>query len=215
MVSLLKKFQYTVEADLQELFGGKKEENNPIKRLNQYIKEAEKQTEETGKLLKRQAQLKLQLEKELEEATKMLERRSSQLQLAQESGENDLIMFASQEVEAFKTRQMLLVESVKEANNEWIRLEQNFEKMKHQLKDMKIRQLQLMGKENVTRVQHKMNTVMESNNEANYNNLSHYIENLATKTDEKYEITEIEERLAQLERQKLASTNIVTKEESN
>ena len=55
-------------------------------------------------------------------------------------------MFASQEVIAYKTRQWTLEESVKEANDEWIRLEQNYEKMKHQLKDMKIRQLQLMGK---------------------------------------------------------------------
>lgn len=214
MVSLLKKFQYTVESDLQELFG-KKKENNPIKRLNQYIKEAEIQTEETGKLLKRQAQLKIQLEKELEETMKMVEKRTTQLQLAEDSGEHDLITFASQEVEAYKTRQMLLEESVKNATNEWIRLEQNFEKMKHQLKDMKIRQLQLMGKENVTRAEHKMNTVMENNNETNFNNLSQYIENLATKTDEKYEITQIEERLAQLEHQKLSLKENATKEETN
>lgn len=219
MVSLLKKLQYTLESDLQELFGqNKKVEKNPIKRLNHYIKEAEFQTEETGKLLKRQAQLKQQLEKELEETTNMVVKRSTQLGLAKESGETELIEFASQEVTAYQTRQLTLEVSVKEANDEWIRLERNFEKMKHQLKDMKIRQLQLMGKENVTRAQHKMNTVMESNHEANYNDLSHYIENLATKTDNRYEITQMEERLAQLERQKQTATSpqtIETKEETN
>ena len=88
MVSLFKKFQYTVESDLQQLFGhSKKVEENPIKRLNHYMKEAEIQTEETRKLLKRQAQLKQQLEKELEETTNMVVKRSTQLELAKESGE--------------------------------------------------------------------------------------------------------------------------------
>ena len=60
----------------------KKEQKNPIAMLNQYIREAEKQTEQTGKWIERQAQLKAELEKELQEATEMLAKRSSQLELA-------------------------------------------------------------------------------------------------------------------------------------
>lgn len=45
--------------------------------LNQYIREAEKQTEQTGKLLARQAQLKEQLQSELKETTVMLEKERS------------------------------------------------------------------------------------------------------------------------------------------
>ena len=43
----------------------KKENKNPIAMLNQYIREAEKQTESVGKLLERQSKLKGELEKEL------------------------------------------------------------------------------------------------------------------------------------------------------
>ena len=56
-MNLLQRFKYTIEADLHQVFD-KKEQKNPIAMLNQYIREAEKQTEQTGKLLERQSQLK-------------------------------------------------------------------------------------------------------------------------------------------------------------
>ena len=68
MTSLLRRLKYSIEADLNKLFD-KKEEKNPITMLNQYIREAEKQTEQTGKWLERQGKLKQELEKELAEHT--------------------------------------------------------------------------------------------------------------------------------------------------
>lgn len=201
MMGLLKRFKYTIEADLHEMFD-KKERKNPIAMLNQYIREAEKQTEQTGKLLTRQAQLKEQLEKELKETTEMLEKRSNQLQLAQANGEEDLILFATQEVEAYKTRQVTLATSLEKANEEFISLERKFETMKHKIKDMKVRQLQLMGKENVTRAHHKMDNVLKSNDETDFNELSSYIDNLANNIEKDYERTQLEARLAQLEKTK-------------
>ncbi|MEJ9280280.1 PspA/IM30 family protein, partial [Ureibacillus thermosphaericus] len=156
MMSLLKRFRYTLEADLHALFD-KKEAKNPIAMLNQYIREAEKQTEQTGKLLERQRLLKEELEQNLKETGKMLERRTNQLELAKASGEEDLILFATQEVETYKSRQMTLQESLNQAKEEVIQLEQKFEMMKQ---DMKVRQLQLMGKENVVRANVKMNRVV-------------------------------------------------------
>lgn len=219
MANLLKKFQYTIEQDLQTLFGKKEEnKNNPIERLNKYIKEAEKQTEETKVLLKRQALLKQQLEQELEDATNMLTKRRNQLELAKESGEDVLIIFASQEVDSYEMRKLTLEQSVNDATNELITLEQNYEKMKHQLKDMKIRQLQLMGRENATRAQFKMNSMIDANNEMNYDTLSHYIDTLSNKKPT-IEMTNMEERLAQLERAKKESTvkqnDDSTEEQSN
>jgi lia operon protein LiaH len=199
MTSLLKRFKYSIEADLHQLFD-KKESKNPLAMLNQYIREAEKQTEQTGKLLQRQAQLKEQLEKELKETTEMLEKRTAQLQLAQQSGEEDLIQFATQEVINYSTRQTTLQNSIEQSNKELIQLENKFETMKHKIKDMKVRQLQLMGKENVTRAHHKMDHVLESNNESNFDELSSYIDNLANKIEKDYEKTQLEARLAQLEK---------------
>ena len=200
MTSLLKRFKYSLEADLHELFD-KKEKKNPIAMLNQYIREAEKQTEQTGKLLERQAQLKEKLEGELKEASEMLEKRTNQLALATNSGEADLIEFANKEVETYKLRQYTLLNSIETTNKEFLELEQKFETMKHKIKDMKVRQLQLMGKENVTRANHKMDHVLKSKNETNFDDLSSYIDNLATNIEKDYETTQLEARLRQLETQ--------------
>lgn len=205
MVSLFKRFRYTLEADLHALFD-KKEEKNPIAMLNQYIREAEKQTEQTGKLLERQKQLKQELENKLKETTEMVEKRTQQLELAKISGEEDLILFASQEVNAYTSRQATLQESLNQANKEFILLEQKFETMKHKIKDMKIRQLQLMGKENVVRANVKMNHVLDDNTDMNFNELSSYIDQLSNKIEKNYEYTQLESRLALLEQQH-TSTN--------
>lgn len=217
MVSLLKRFKYTLEADLHALFD-KKEEKNPIAMLNQYIREAEKQTEQTGKLLDRQKQLKQELESKLSETSELLAKRTNQLELAKASGEEDLILFATQEVEAYTKRQRTLQESLDEANKEFILLEQKFETMKHKIKDMKIRQLQLMGKENVVRANAKMNHVLEDSNDLSFNDLSSYIDQLSNKIEKNYEYTQLKSRLALLEQQskktnKEDSAVISTKEE--
>ncbi|RHW39440.1 PspA/IM30 family protein [Lysinibacillus yapensis] len=213
MVGLLQRFKYTVQADLHEMFD-KKERKNPIAMLNQYIREAEKQTEQTGKLLHRQSQLKEQLENELKETTNMLEKRTKQLEMAEKANELDLVAFASQEVNNYRTRQSTLLESIANTTKEFVELEQKFESMKHKIKDMKVRQLQLMGKENVTRAHHKMDEVLKSKDESTFDDLSTYIDNLAEKIEEDYERTQLEARLAQLEKAQPQTLSIETKEEA-
>ncbi|CAM5182736.1 Phage shock protein A (PspA) family protein OS=Ureibacillus acetophenoni OX=614649 GN=SAMN05877842_10457 PE=3 SV=1 [Ureibacillus acetophenoni] len=213
MTSLLTRFKYQIQADLHEFFD-KKESKNPIAMLNQYIREAEKQTEQTGKLLTRQVELKNKLERELKEATAMLEKRTAQLTLAIDSNEGDLIAFAKQEVEVYTVRQATLQTSIETAKVQVFELESKYETMKHKIKDMKVRQLQLMGKENVIRAHHKMDHVIESNNETNFEDLSAYIDHLSTKIDNKYEVTMLESRLAQLEKKNTNSkTEVVSTSE--
>jgi len=205
MMDLLKRFRYTLEADLHALFD-KKEEKNPIAMLNQYIREAEKMTEQTEKLLERQRKLKEELEQKLKATGEMLEKRTKQLELAKASGEEDLILFAAQEVEVYKSRQNILSESLEQAANEIIQLEQKFEMMKHKIEDMKVRQLQLMGKENVVRANVKMNRVFDSN-DMDFQNLSTYIDHLSNKIEKNYEHTQLETRLALLEQKQLNTSS--------
>ncbi|MEK4228884.1 PspA/IM30 family protein [Solibacillus sp. FSL H8-0538] len=200
MKNLIQRFKYTIQADLHDLFD-KKEQKNPISLLNQYIREAEKQTEQTGKLLARQSQLKKELETQLQQTEEMLAKRESQLALATASGEADLIAFANEEVAAYTVRKSELLSSINASTQEYFELERKFETMKHKIKDMKVRQLQLMGKENVTRAHHQMDKVLTSNNESNFDELSNYIDELAQKIDKKYEVTTFETRLAQLEKE--------------
>src|SRR5690349_15345767 len=114
MTSLWNRLKYTVEADLHSAFD-KKEQKNPIAMLNQYLREAEKQTEQTGKFLERQGQLKKELEKELSATNDMLSKRQKQLELAQTANEEDLIAFAEQEVKAYQSRALVLSNSIAES----------------------------------------------------------------------------------------------------
>ncbi|KPN96441.1 PspA/IM30 family protein [Lysinibacillus sp. ZYM-1] len=198
-MNLFQRFRYTVEADLHQLFD-KKEQKNPIAMLNQYIREAEKQTEQTGKLLERQGQLKEKLEQEYKQNAELLAKRESQLTLAQTSGEQDLIDFATDEVTAYTVRNHTLQASIEASTREYFELERKFETMKHKIKDMKVRQLQLMGKENVTRAHHQMDGMIAKNNEANFEDLEAYIDKLAYQIDKDHEVTTFEARFAELEK---------------
>jgi len=198
-MNLFQRFKYTIEADLHQLFD-KKEQKNPIAMLNQYIREAEKQTEQTGKLLERQGQLKEKLEQEYKQNAELLAKREAQLKLATTSGEQDLIDFASDEVTAYTARNNTLQASIEASTREYFELERKFETMKHKIKDMKVRQLQLMGKENVTRAHHQMDGMIAKNNKTNFEDLESYIDKLAYQIDKDHEVTSFESRLTQLEK---------------
>lgn len=207
MRNLLQKFKYSIQADLHDLFD-KKVEKNPISMLNQYIREAEKQTEETGKLLARQGQLKKELEVKLAEVENMLTKRSEQLTLAQTVEEQELIAFASEEVAAYTARKEALLASIETSMHEYMQLERKFETMKHKIQDMKVRQLQLMGKENVTRAHYQMDKVLTTNTTSNFDELAVYIDELGQKIDHKYEVTTFETRLAELEQQQKQNNQV-------
>ncbi|WP_107942354.1 PspA/IM30 family protein [Metasolibacillus sp. FSL H7-0170] len=203
MTNLFTRFKHQLQADLHDFFD-KKERKNPIALLNQYIREAEQQTEQTGKLLARQGQLKQELEAQLKEAETMLAKREQQLNLAILSNENDLIAFAQGEVEAYTARKVGLLSSIDACTTEYFELERKFETMKHKIKDMKVRQLQLMGKENVVRAHHQMDKVLNTQDAGSFEELSSYFDDIAAKIDHKYEVTTFESRLAKLEKEQKA-----------
>src|SRR5690606_7373715 len=203
MTSIWERFKFAVATDMDALVS-KKEEKNPLAVLNCYILEAEKQTTDTGKWVERQAQLNVKLDKELEEATTMLQKRQSQLELAQASGENDLSVFAEMEVAAYSNRVSELKRSISENLEELTVLEQRYEEMKHKVKDMKVKQLQLMGKENATRAHHQMDKVLNPELAAerlgSYDDMASYIKNLGAKVEQDHERSAMERRLELLEK---------------
>lgn len=203
MTTLWQRLKFAIATDMDKVLA-KKEEKNPIALLNQYITEAEKQTETTGKWLERQAQLTSKLEKELEEASTMLDKRTAQLDLARASGESDLTDFAEMEVAAYTNRVAELKMSISENLAELTQMEQRYEEMKHKVKDMKVKQLQLMGKENATRAHHQMDKVLSPELVAerigSYDDMASYIKSLGQKVEDDYERSAMERRLESLEK---------------
>jgi lia operon protein LiaH len=215
MTTLWKRFKYAFEADLHNAFD-KKEQKNPIAMLNQYIREAEKQTEKTGTWIERQSQLKIQLEKELQESQEMLAKRTTQLELANQTNEGELIDFAKAEVAAYTNRAEVLQASISRTTEELFGLEQKYEEMKHKVKDMKVRQLQLMGKENVTRAHHQMDRMLQPESSKNADNrlvafdeMEQYIDRLGHRIEKDHDVSSMERRLAQLEKKEQPTHEIV------
>ena len=170
--------------------------------LTKYLHDAEKQVTATGKLLARQAQLKTKLEQELATASAMLEKREAQLKLAEQSDEQDLIAFAAQEVSIYQNRKATLEDSITLTASQYLDMERRYEEMKHKIKDMRVRQLQLMGKENVTRANHTMNNILQSKTNSavqNFESAERYIDNLAVDITAQQQESMYEYRLAKLQ----------------
>lgn len=203
MTNIFKRFFTTVEAEVNFALD-KKESKNPAVMLTKYLHDAEKQVAATGKLLARQAQLKTKLEQELATATAMLEKREAQLQLAEQSDEQDLITFAAQEVSIYQNRKATLEDSITLTASQYLDMERRYEEMKHKIKDMRVRQLQLMGKENVTRANHTMNTILQGKADSalqNFESAERYIDNLAVDITAQQQQSMYEYRLAKLQQQ--------------
>ncbi|KZN98536.1 PspA/IM30 family protein [Pseudobacillus badius] len=205
MTSIFTKMKRTIEAELFD-FVEQKEQKNPIAMLNQYLREAQRETEKTMKLLERQQLLKNEFERERREALRMQDKRLKQAALAAEAGEESLEEFARKEADVYKERADRLQQSELIVSEQIIKLEEKTEEMKHKLKDMNVRRLELMGRENAARAHHSMNKVLNEESGDHYpfgrfEELEQYIDNLEGKVNRKYEMSLMDARLAELERQ--------------
>lgn len=159
MKALWNRLKYTVQSDLHEWLD-QKEEENPVKTLNMYLEQAEEKTEVVADLLRRQARLVEQLEGELEQSELMLSKRTLQLEKALELQEEELILFAEAEKAQFENRTAQLVQVVEEAKKEHAHLERQYATMQHKIEDMRLRQMQLMSRENVIRAEHNIDELL-------------------------------------------------------
>ncbi|MBS8266624.1 PspA/IM30 family protein [Mesobacillus boroniphilus] len=214
MANLLTRIKNTVMADLHEALD-QKEKKNPIALLNQYLRECETETEKVRKLLERQGQLKEQFTREQHQAAEMAEKRKHQSEIAMRAGETELQEFASQEQAQYEERAARLNEAVENAGKQQLELERKYEDMKHKLKDMHIRRMELMGRENVTRAHYRMDQVLDHNAYSDkaysrFAEMENYLDHLEEKVNSSYNRNTIDGRIAQLEKEfKSKETNTI------
>jgi len=205
MANLFSRIKNTVLADLHGVLDTK-EQKNPIALLNQYLRECEQETEKVRKLLERQYRLKDEFTREYEQAAELATKRKHQAEIASQAGETELHQFASNEQQSYEERASRLKELLVQASGQLADLEQKYEEMKHKLKDMNIRRLELMGRENVTRAQHKMNQVLDnqsysSQSFSRFQEIESYLDRLEHQVNNSYYQNTIDSRIAQLEKQ--------------
>ncbi|KUP09838.1 modulator protein [Bacillus coahuilensis m2-6] len=203
-MNLFTRIKQSIEADVHEALD-KKENRNPLAALNQYLRQCEQEVEKVRKLVERQFILKEQFQKELKEARYMMEKRSSQAQIASEAGESELFTFADQESENYRSRVLHLEDAVAKVSNELTELEHCYELMKHKLKDMSIKQMELMGKENLTHAHYRMNKVLNEKVTGlkeydRFEQMEGYLTRLEEKINRNYHENTIDAKIEELQR---------------
>ncbi|MDF0725858.1 PspA/IM30 family protein [Cytobacillus sp. S13-E01] len=212
-MGLFNRIKNSIEADLHEVLDGK-EKKNPISLLNQYLRQCKQEVEKVRKLVERQHLLKEEFTREYNYAVDLAEKRKSQVEIASRAGEDELYQFALQEQMQYEERSTRLKDSLANATGHLMDLEKKYEEMKHKLKDMNIKRMELMGRENMARANYRMNLVLDSNSSytnkasATFTEMESYLERLEHQVNTSYYRNTIDSRIAQLEKE-------LKKEESN
>lgn len=204
MSNLFTRIKNSITTDVHEMLD-EKEQKNPIAVLNRYLRDCEKEVEKVRKLVERQYILKEAFTKEHNEAGHLAEKRKYQVDIATKAGEEELMEFAIQEQSHYEERAQRLKISLEQATSHLYELEQKYEAMKHKLKDMHIKRMELMGRENITRAHHRMNQMLEGNNDtgnigSHFDEMDRYLDRLEHQANSQYYRNTIDSRIAQLEK---------------
>ncbi|WP_026573176.1 PspA/IM30 family protein [Bacillus sp. UNC438CL73TsuS30] len=205
MTNLFTRIKNTIAADLHEALDHK-EKKNPIMLLNQYLRQCEQETEKVRKLLERQYTLKEEFTKEHVQAVELAEKRKRQSEIASQAGEMELYQFAAAEHQQYAERSGRLSQSLEQIKGQLEELERKYQEMNHKLKDMQIRRMELMGRENMTRANHRMNLVLDTNpnSEKSYSRfkeIENYLDRLENQVNQSFYRSTIDARIAQLEKE--------------
>jgi lia operon protein LiaH len=212
-MGLFNRIKNSIAADLHEVLD-EKEKRNPITVLNQHLRQCELEVEKVRKLVERQYHLKEEFTREYHQAKNLAEKRKHQMEIALKAGETELYEFALKEQGQFEERSIRLEDALKNAGQHLLELERKYEEMKHKLKDMNLKRLELMGRENIARANYKMNQVLSSDNShtnkaaESFTEMDNYLDRLEQQVNSAYYSNTIDFRIAQLEKD-------MKKEESN
>ncbi|MFE7063382.1 PspA/IM30 family protein [Sutcliffiella sp. NPDC057660] len=203
-MSLFTRIKNTIAADFHEVLD-KKEQKNPISMLNQYLRDCEKEVDKVRLLVERQNILKDEFVREYHQANQLAGKRKHQAEIASKADESELYEFAEREYQQYEVRAKQLKISLEKVTEDLTSLEQKYEGMKHKLKDMYIKRMELMGRENVARANHRMNQVLESNNgvpsSSRFTEMESYLERLEHQVNSSYHRHTIDARIAQIEKE--------------
>ncbi|HLS10055.1 PspA/IM30 family protein [Lentibacillus sp.] len=202
MTNLWTRIKDSVSADLHNMLD-QKEQKNPLASLNQYLRQSEQEKEKVRKLIERQYRLRDEFTREYHKAQDMADKRLKQAGIAEKAGEEEMRAFARNEHEEYQIRADRMKASREEAVQQLETLEQKFEEMKHKIKDMHLRRMELMGRENVANANHQISQVIEETSEklfSRFSELEQYIEGLEYKVNSSYYRSTFDNKIAKLEK---------------
>lgn len=203
MTNIFTRIKDSISADLHH-FMDQKEQKNPIAALNQYLRQSEQEKQKVKKLIERQYKLKDEFSREYLKAQDLADKRFKQAQIAEKAGETEMYEFAMKDHEDYQARANRLKTSREEAIAQLEMLEQKYEEMKHKLKDMHLRRMELMGRENIARANYQLNSVILDDADkpfSRFAEMEQYIENLEYKVNDSYYRSTFDSKVAKLEKE--------------
>ena len=215
MKNLFCRIKHSLEADIHGMLD-QKEQKNPISSLNNYLRQCEQEAEKVRKLVERQQLLKEEFSREFRHAQDVAEKRKDQAVIASKANETELYQFLVREQAQYEERANRLQGALQTTENQLHDLEQKYEDMKHKLKDMTIRQMEFMGRENVVHAHQRMNqfsTIGGGSDSpfSRFEEMENYIHRLEQKVNSSYFRHTIDARIEELEKQlKIKETDSVS-----
>ncbi|MFB1083363.1 PspA/IM30 family protein [Jeotgalibacillus sp. JSM ZJ347] len=147
MTNVLSKITEVIKQDILEAKWNR-EQLNPVNEIQREIKECQASVKKAKQLTERQELLKREFEKEYTHAKSMAAKRKEHVQLAEEAGEESLAAAALREFNFYSERAERLEKTLSEANSQLENLELQLESHTFQLKDLELKRLEYMAKEN-------------------------------------------------------------------
>lgn len=202
MTNIFTRIKDSVLADIHGIID-EKEQKNPVATLNQFLRQAEQEKEKVRKALERQYRLKDEFTKEYHEANDRAKKRLAQAEIAKAANESDLQHFALKEYEEYNERATRMNEARENIVQQIDQMERKYREMNHKLKDMHLKRMELMGRENVAKANYQMNMVFRDDMEKPINRfyeLEKYIERIEQQVNQVYYESTFDEKIASLER---------------
>jgi len=201
MTNFFEKMKQSIIDDFQGV-AEVKVKQNPIALLNKYVRDSEKEVEKASKLVERQRLLKNEFYKEWKQASTLANKRKEQRDLAIQAGEHSLAETALLYQAQAEQQADRLQQAYETAIEQLSELEQKYEEMKLKVKDMHIKRLELMGKENVLSMKEKMNKLLSESEfghaAENFETVASEMKQKESNFDDEYEITIFDAKIQKL-----------------
>ncbi|SDK17904.1 PspA/IM30 family protein [Sediminibacillus albus] len=204
MSNIFTRIKDTISADFNEMLD-QKEQKNPIAQLNQYVRQCEQEVKKIRGLVEKQYTLKQEFTKEYHQAAAMADKRKRQADIAKNADELELYEQAKEEQTYFEERAAKLDTIRQNAVKELESLEGKYVQMKHKLKDLYVKRMELKGRENVARAHKGMNQVLHAEldserSASRFADMENYIERLENQVNSDYRVYTLDARMAELEK---------------
>src|SRR5690625_998442 len=198
MTNVFTRIKDTIVADIHNVLD-EKEQKNPVATLNQYLRQAEKEKERVKQTLERHYRLKDEFTKEFAEANDLAKKRLEQANIAERANEQALYEFAMKEYEEFNERARRMETSREQIIEQIDQIERKYAEMEHKLKDMYLKRMELMGRENVAKAHYQINKIIDQDVDKPYSRfheLERYIERIEERVNRAYYESTFDEKIA-------------------